>query len=339
MQNTSNKKLVIELLIAAGLYAAALLLGRLFVLPVLVLPFIGAYITVRQDISWSLAFFASAAAFSFLIFPEHWWALTLIVMAAALPMGFVIKSKKSPYEAIIISCAGWLAAAGLFMGYVYLYTGKDILTYCTEQLNTALNGSEMLSQALYFSIKMESMSFDPNQLTQLFETPHADILRFFEAENTVETLLGMAIPVYMMETVVIGGFTGYLSARALAKKRGNEVAYLPAFERFYLPRRDSRYFIIMYLVASLPVIFDWKDFITAGYVVSTLVEVVFIIQGISFVEFLLKKKLKRKGPRAMLVLAISLVASSLLVYVGLIEQVFRIRDASFTLKNKNGGNR
>lgn len=96
--------------------------------------------------------------------------------------------------------------------------------------------------------------------------------------------------------------------------------------------------MILYLVSLLPALFGWESLYLAGYALSTLIETVFLIQGISFIEFLLKIKIKSKGLRIFLVTIISMFLSGILIYVGLIEQMIRLREANFILKKKNGGN-
>lgn len=337
-----SKYLPIEVAICAGAFLVTLFMARATLLPALVLPIIAAYVTARQDALWTAAFYVSALAFIYLLISAHWWAMFLALVIASLPCGLAIKKRAGAYEALIISAAGWLAAAVLLVGYVYLHTGSDILTYSTERANAALKGSPMLTHMVYMSARAQDILAGKLNYTEFLQTSQEQMLKYIDSGNIVSQTLGYYIPTMIMGTVVAGGFVGYIAARAIAKARGSAVAYLPPFERFYLPRKVSKYFLLMYIVSLLPDLFGWEDYYIAGYVLSSLISTVFMIQGISFVEFLLKLKLKNRGLRAFLVTVISLSISGLLVYVGLIEQMIRIRDARFTLldkSNSDGGNK
>ena len=339
MESTGGKKnLTLEIVIATAAFLVCLLLSSVLLIAVLILPIMAAFIAARHDIGWIVAFFVVATALLYLFFPSHWWAFAIMLLVSALPCGLAIRNKINSYDALVLSVGGWLLAAAAMLGYVYLSTGTDILTYSTETVNEALKNSEGLTSLLYvYSRSSDIMSGDLTQ-SMLADISFEEMLKYVSSKDIVSQLLSYYIPVAIMGTVVVGGFLQYLITRAVAKSRGSEVAYIPSFDRFYLPKKVSKYFLILYIVSLLPSLFGIEALYLAGYALSTMIETVFLIQGISFIEFLLKIKLKNKGLRIFLDVVISLFLSGILIYVGLIEQIIRLREANFILKNKNGGN-
>ena len=334
----ARKSPALEVIIATAAFLIALLLADIMLITLFVLPIIAAFIAARQDIWWVVSFYVVVTAFFYLFFPGLWWLAAVILLLTSLPCAFSIRKKVNSYDALVISVGGWLLAAGAVIGYVYLATGSDILTYSSETITQALTESEGLTGLLYMYARSSDIVSGKLTQSMLADISMEEMLKYIASKDIVNQLLSYYIPVFIMGTVVAGGFIEYIVSRAVVKARGSEVAYIPSFDRFYLPRRVSKYFLILYLVSLLPALFGWESLYLAGYALSTLIETVFLIQGISFIEFLLKIKIKSKGLRIFLVTIISMFLSGILIYVGLIEQMIRLREANFILKKKNGGN-
>ena len=329
-----------ELIIAIIASLATVFISRYYILAVVLLPVIAAFISARHDFWWSASYYLALGGILYLLMNDHWWVCGVMVLLAALPCGFMIRMMYSSYESIIISVGGWLLAVAAALIYTNRVIGSDLITYATDATNAALKESPGLS--LIFYIYSRTQDIYNGTLTQdmMNGLTHSQVLKYIASEGVVDALVGYYLPMVIMGTIVTGGFLSYIIARAVAKKRGSKVGYIPPFEKFYLPKKVSIYFILTYFISQLPMLFGWEKFYLAGYVLNALVTTVFLIQGISFVEFLLKTKIKRTFPRAMLVTAIALTISGLLSYVGLFEQFIRIRDAKFTIiKNNNGGDK
>lgn len=338
MEKSTVKNPFVEILIATAATLAVALISEVYLFAAVLIPVIGAFITARHDAAWTIAYYTAAAAILFFIIPAHWWISSVMLLLAALPCGICIRKKLPAYESIIISVAGWLPAIAAAIIYTNFIVGTDLITYATKEANLALEESPALANMLYLSYRYKDIMSGTLTQEVLSNLTHSQILKYLASEKIVDTLMGCYLPTLIMGMVVIGGFGSYLLARFIAKKRGTDVRRIPPFERFYLPRKVSTYFILSYLIAQLPMLFGWERFYLSGYVLSALVTTVFFIQGISFIEFLLKHKIKRTGPRALLVAGITITATGLLSYVGFFEQFIRIRDAKFTImKNNNGG--
>lgn len=339
-KNKHTARPLIETLIAAAAFLLMLAAAKYTLITALLLPFIGAFVCARQDAAWITAFYITAGAFFYLLLSGHWWLYFAVFILASLPAGFAIRFKLRSFDAIIISCAGFALAAASLIAYVYFYTGNDILTFATERVNAALESSDTLLRSVYLFARSTDVVDGSLTASALMSASTEQMLSYLASESFISYVLSYTIPVYAMQTVVAGGFLTFICTRALLRRLGTEVCRIPSFERFYLPRKTSKYFVLLYLLSALPSLFSWQDLLIAGYVLSTLVETVFMIQGISFVYYLLGIKIKMRGLQIFLTIIISLFLSGVLVYAGLIEQLIRIRDAKFTLQdqNKNGGN-
>lgn len=283
-----------------------LLPGAILLLPFLLpIPFI--IYARKYDWRASLLMFAVALLLSFLILPVFSIPLTVLAASGGIVIGSTMKREKTAYET-------WISGASGFIGgllFVFLFT----------QLVLDINWATQIDQILAESMEMSKQMM--NQLGMGKQTEENLGL----LEDTVEVMKDL-IPVGMAVLAIIMAFLSqWVSYKVL--NRIERTAYrFPAF-------RDLRFpvSIIWIYLLSLVIILFVSDaggvlFIAANNVQS-LVSILMILQGLSFVFFYSHhKKWSKSIP--ILVVIVTVILPFLLFYVvgilGLIDLGFGLRD-------------
>lgn len=152
-----------------------------------------------------------------------------------------------------------------------------------------------------------------NQSLQEFKIP-------IEERPTVETIL----PFLLLIVVVLAPLTTFPIGRYILSKQGYTKKYLPLFRNWRLPRVFF-YFYALLIIYMLFLPSNEESPVLQGIIL--MLQVLFIIQGISFSAFLLYVYHKNKLWLIPIILTIFIpIFSSIILFFGLIDSSFPIRE-------------
>lgn len=327
--------LVWELIIALAATVLCVYLAELTLVSVIVAAVPGAYLMAKRGYGWGLAMLAAGALAC--------WAIggaALAVFAAIVPLvltvAVCVRRKVRAFTSMAAAAAAAMVGVGLLVGIVYLVSGKDVITYLVDLYAAEIAQSEdaavlgyMLSRSGALSGELLTSEQFMELMTQISELGIEEIRAFATAEKQlaeIKTYLGGTVPTIVVSYGLYAAVVTYILGRVFVKISGREVAKMPPFSKFILPKQVSIYFVITYFLAIVPEIFGLEDFYLAGNILAAITGSILLLQGVSFVYYILEKLIRRKGVRIVLTLVAFIVLGQICMMLGLIEQIFRTRD-------------
>ncbi|MEF9863591.1 MAG: DUF2232 domain-containing protein [Christensenellaceae bacterium] len=262
----------------------------------------------------------------------------ILLMVCALPiviaMSYVIKKQLSFYMSVLISCITMLVVLGLFLLTVFLLYGADLTTLITNTAQDFLTKNPDIARTYYYVIN--TMQSGAQVL------PDANAILSVPAQTAVDGTMryvsiqmAMMLPQMATMGVALLGLLNFTIPRAITKKLGGAVGHAPAFCDLALPKSFGIWSIALLIVAFLGVQFEWRNFNLVYAIVMGFFSVIYTIQGMAFVDWLLKKKMESTGGRIAIIavtfLALSFMGAfsfflgQLYMWLGFFEQIARIR--------------
>lgn len=303
--------------------SALLYLGLYFPLILIAAPFMLVYCAARYGVKLG----GTAAILSFAAAAYFDLYMAIIIAAAFLPAafaaGYMIRAKKRFFNSVAASCAAVLAGAVLVISAVMLLTGKPFIESVVDYAGNSMSslGDEGVL-SLYQTVRYTDV------LTGAVTQEAVLAVSASEAVKIMQGMLSDTINYWLITMIglysLLGGLLFYTIPRAAAKKR-IDVAPVPAFSDYALPKGFWVAFALSYLFAALGASFGWKPFDMIEVTVFNLYVFVFTVQALSFLDYMYKKRNMGAGSRTMLHLLSVLVLSFILFLLGIIENVFSIR--------------
>lgn len=359
-----QSKLGWELLIAAAVFVALLfLLGNMVALmglaggstisvalcALVCLPMPAIYVGAKRGWAWGLGFCLFGAGAGWLILGQA----GLLLFGALLPIiligSIVIHKKMGAYDSLVLSCGGALLTVALAAGYIYLKTGLDPLTYLFETMKTAMETDANVAAAFYWTFRFVDVQSGVASIDQVLEemgqVTVQQMREYVTAQPQQEMLrqiIAQTIPTSAVSYILYSGVGGFLIPRYLVKRTGGEVGKIPPFSHFLLPKTSGIYLIITFVLAMLPKLLSLSQLEVAGNVLLQFVYIIFSIQGLALIDYLLRPRIRSTPGRVTLLVVIWIVVPvltpglMLLMWVGLMEQLVRLRE-KMDAAQQNGG--
>lgn len=163
----------------------------------------------------------------------------------------------------------------------------------------------------------------------------------------LRALLPTLISAYSIQLCVLGFFVaqyhGCRRAQRLAFRASDDTDAqalcpsldMPAFSQLFLPRRAGTTLLILSVGFLLARVSGSATLALAGQMMYNVFSALYIIQGLSYVNFLQKKRASRPFVRVITMLALYLLLQAALVFVGLLDQFL---DPRRLRGDKNGDN-
>ncbi|MBQ9941426.1 MAG: DUF2232 domain-containing protein, partial [Christensenellaceae bacterium] len=325
-----------ELLVLGTDLAAALLI-------VLALP--GIYMAARHNWIVFGGFWALGLAGAWLLMGQAGLYILLFLLPFVVLSGSVILKKTSAFEALVLSCGGALLSLVLAGVAVNIWFGQDPMTFLYTSVAANIAADPEVAAGFYpffagvdlLSGNMSIGSFlaisSVEEMAAYVNTP--------EQMSLLRSLIASSVPVSAANFTLMGGLLGYFSPRALCKRAGRSVAPVPKFSAFMLPRTTGKYLIVCFVLGMVPTLLEVGELIIAGQVLVSIAQLIFTVQGLSMLDFLLRARLPKNGGRIAALVGIYLGLSLLgfqmiLMWLGLIEQIVRIREKVMPISRSGG---
>lgn len=246
-----------------------------------------------------------------------------ILIAAFLPVafatGYAIREKKRFRDSVALSCAAVLAGAVISVAVLEWMTGMSVVDYAVKTTETSLmqfGGQEL---KLYYQF---ARSADMTQAA-VESVPLEKAVAFFVKQ--VSEFVSVAFVFLILVYSLIIGHLSYIVPRFAAKKRDIEVASIPSFSDYALPKRFWVGTFVLCIAAYVGAQEGWSSFdILYSTLYNTFI-LVFMVQGLSFLDYIYKMRKISTGARVALHILTAFVFVGVLAIVGLMENVLNMR--------------
>lgn len=251
-----------------------------------------------------------------------------ILIAAFLPVafaaGYAIREKKRFRDSVALSCAAVLMGAILSVAVLQWMTGMSVLDYAATTMESALRQVGEQEVKLYYQF-VRSADLISGAVTQsALEAASAEKAIKFMVNMTYDFVNQLFVYVILVYSLIMG-YLGYIIPRIVIKKRGIEVVRIPSFSNYMLPKRFWAGALILGIIAYIGADEGWSSFDILFLTLYNIFIFVFMMQGISFLDYIYKMRKLSTGARVALHILTALVFSGVLAIVGLMENAFNMR--------------
>jgi len=322
--NRTKRDGVKDALVAYLLTAALCFLSLAMPVAVVALPFVWAYALLRGGyLKGAAAILLGLGTICVIDI------LTPFLIAAAfLPVAFVaaymIRNRKRFLHSVLACSGGSLLGLALAIGLLQLTTGMPVVDFSVKQFGDALALLDEYSlQAMYQMMRYPDILSGAITQAAVLSTPGAEAISIMQrifADTLNQTLVS-----YIVIYSLLAGLLLCVIPRALVKRQGMEVAAVPEFSRFALPRFFWVGYLVSYLFAVIGADYGWQSFDTLAQTVYSAYAFVFIVQALAFMDYLYKSHNMRPGGRITLHTLSTLVLGQMLMWVGLFENIADLR--------------
>jgi len=334
----------IVLLIGIVIMAVCIWTAKYILVTALVLPFLGAYLTARLTPSWSAVYYVAAGALCYVFLGELWLPALVMLLLSGLLTAIAVKKKLFAYESVILSCAGWILAILVVIGWCHLKLHTDPLSLITEKFRVLLQENDSAAVFGYMWLRIGELraAATPAAAMKIYQdmmvalgTESMDFLRSFAmTENALTQYnnhIAQLIPSLSMQISLLGGLFSYLTARVLCRRSGMEVAPIAKMKDFKLPLKVTTPVALLFAAATLAALF--LDLSPTMQMICSLVmnslSVVFAVQAVTLIHWFITLRSKRNGVTVTLSVLIPMVAlligGNVLMWIGFFEMIFKLR--------------
>ena len=252
--------------------------------------------------------------------------LLIALIPVIICIWIALGKKLSFYSSVLLSSLGCALCVAITLGSVYLATGQDIISATLDSVKQFLLQNEAMTRSYYEMLQINGQAAGQISLDAAVNTVYP----------LLETTIKYSIPTLYAAFIPLGGLFFYLLARAVAKKAGGNVIRIPAFANFQLPPKFGRWSLVILLVALIGQMAGLRNFDYVFTISFAFFGSIYYVQGMALVEWWLKKHIKPPVGRAAIILLIAILLFQLyvFVYVGIFEQVIKIRQRASIDKGK-----
>jgi uncharacterized protein YybS (DUF2232 family) len=308
---------------AAFLVAAALILISTYFPPAAaVAAFVLAYAVAMWGKLGMVVAFISFAISCFLDVK-----VTAFLAAAFLPQalaaGIVIKKRLRMRDSVMITSSAALAGYAAAFGVLWLFTGLGPIDYVVSRLGSFLG---VLHDGLVGLVYQYTRAIDmfTGAITQaaVFSTPASEAIPIIQ--ERLREFLNLNLVNAMLTYALLTGLLIFVITRVFVKKK-RKVVSVPPFSALTLPPRFWLAYLASYVFAFAGISFGWPSFQVAAITISGIYGFVFIVQALSFLDYLYKRRQMQTAVRVLLHVVVTLLIGNLLVWVGMFENMAGLR--------------
>lgn len=332
----SRKRLLLELAaclgISTGLFALGFFtVGGLFLVPLsLLIPMPFIFLRTRTNLSLALA---GIIAFALLVYAMAGEKIALVYLCCtlviALACGYAVRRRMSFYYTALSSMAATFAAFGILLLGIWLLWGNSLYGIMLDSIEAALHNDPELTSGLYgvFSLNSYAMGDEASVIPILTENVSTAVM----ADRLMlyfPSLLSESVTQLIVSALTLFGLLYYIVPRVFIKKAGSAVGPIPTFSMWSLPKNFGIWSIILIFVAIIGANAGWNNFGVVSAIVLGMFNIIYSIQGMAFVDWLLKKKINSVAGRVAII-AVTYIVFALVVqlymWLGLFEQIVKFR--------------
>lgn len=244
------------------------------------------------------------------------FAVVILNFPLVLVLSWTIRKRFDLFEYIVMSAGAVLLSALVFLKAFSWFTGQTAFEYIANSIrqffaSNIVDFSRIID--LYAQLKVIEKPISPGEFAEVVIGQLEQFVPF--------------VPSMLIIFSLIYGTINMLVSRMALKKLGYVLNGLPEFSDWMLPRGAGLGFMAMLLIAYVGNLLDLKNFEVVFYTVLSLCSFVFSIQGLAVATFFMKLKMNRVPNflRAVILAVLFMIAPTLLMSLGILEQVFKLR--------------
>lgn len=303
------KRKTLETIFAIAISTILMLIG-IYYLPLIMFlyPILFIILGVRYGLNYAVLGLAiSALSLGLMIDMVSGIFIFLAFAPLSISLVYTIKMRKSSVIVLFVSTIVFLISIVLIMNFMENITGISIITSLEEFLNQITN--------YWIEVLKESgLSND-------------EILEFKDnLENRSEYIL-LIMPSIVMMFSLITAYFNYLLSASFLRKLGYGIVSIPKFSRFKLPNNILVGTAIMFLGAFIIRKFELFYYDTIFINITVIISFIFLIQGLSVVDYKLIQKNIKLIPRILIVLVFMIIIPLgwILPLIGILDVIFDFR--------------
>lgn len=253
--------------------------------------------------------------------------LSAFLAAAFIPLaittGLVVRKQlRMRYSVLAASAAAMFGLAAAF-GVLWLFTGLGPIDYVVSRLGVFLGSLDGgLVQLLYQYARLLDMFTGAISQAAVFSTPVPEAIAVMQ--DQLREALNYLLVGDMVCYALLTGLLSFVIIRAFTRKR-RKVVRVPSFDALTLPPRFWLAYLLSYLFAFAGISFGWPSFDIVVQTITGVYGFVFIVQALSLLDFLYKRRRMATALRVLLHVVITLFLGFILVWVGLFENIANLR--------------
>ena len=223
----------------------------------------------------------------------------------------------TPVVDALIQCVQRPLVFGQRVVACYLLFHTDLLTAIINLLQSNLSEQQGLTYLLY-------AAFSGTPLTEISVSASGALSYVMEIlTQSLET----SLPTLCISMVLLGGLIGFLLLRFVLKKTGGSVLAVPPFRQMSMPKNFTWYAILAYILVLLVELIFNIDLAVVRDILLGCFVLILTVQGLAFLDFFLSIRMKTRALEILIEVACVLFLSTMLVFLGIFDQVFRLRQA------------
>jgi uncharacterized protein YybS (DUF2232 family) len=308
---------------ATFLIAAALILISIYFPPAAV---VAAFVLAYAVAMWgTLGIVVTVISFAVgcLLDVEVTAFLAAAFLPVALTAGFVIKKKLRLRHSVMAISGAALAGTAAAFGVLWLLTGLGPIDYTVNSLGTFLGTlSDALVRVLYQYTRFLDMVMGAITQEAVLSTPASEAIPIIQEQ--LREYLNLHLVNMVLTYALLTGLLVFVITRVFVKKK-RKVVSVPSFSALTLPHRFWLAYLLSYLSAFAGTSFGWPSFEIAAITIGGVYGFVFMVQALSFLDYLYKRRKMQTAVRVLLHVVVTLLVGNLLVWVGLFENIAGLR--------------
>jgi uncharacterized protein YybS (DUF2232 family) len=334
IKNEDYKSTAVAFLIALALVLALFWLSArdagMVVLAALALPPLLGYAMAGGGFAAGSLAAALCLAVGFVLDSRLAALLAALCLPFAFALGYVLRKKVRFRHSVMAAAAAAAAGVLLAVGALWLMTGRLPVDWFFGWLSGSFSSmSDAAVHSLYQLMRAADLMTGAVTQAALDATARADAIAYIV--NQLKEWFNYNLVGLIGTYALLLGLLGYLIPRAALRRRQVAVIAIPPFSEFALPNRFWLAFLASFLFAAIGESLGWPGFDILNVTIQTLYALVLTVQGLSFLDYLYKKRKMGAAARVALHALVLVVSSgaaligSLLVWVGLFENMLQLR--------------
>lgn len=319
-KNGDYKSAFFTLLLAA----ATIFISIYFFPAIIILPAAMSYSLARNGYCLGSAVIICCLIVAYIISPAFCLFVSLLFLPAAFVSAYMIRSRTRFFNSVLAasgaSMIGILLIAGAIWVFEHMLPAEYITGLIIDSIKSYNDQGVKLFYNLFRSADIISGAITQSAVDATLPGEAIEIMRIM-IKDSVNTI-------FVSLAVIFSLSAGLLSITlpiSRAKKHGIQTYDLPSFCEYRLPNRFWLVFIISYVVAIIGANLGVHKFDILEITLFNVFSFLFMIQGLSLLDFFYKKKRMGNITRVVLHLITSLIGGLVLTVIGLVENISNLR--------------
>lgn len=275
--------------------------------------------------SFAYLSFALLVLFQYMLFGLY--STAFLILCVALPVMALHYANQNAFSFNRSVAIGALAQATGFVILLFLprvFEGQDIIYLLSKVLTDTTLSLDDFSLSIITRQLIDFGMLDKSYMPPLspqMQVQFAQHIQAFFASG-----IRTALPSLLTGASLLGGlFTAVLSRRAIRRVEKTHLLETPRIKDWYLPRKTNAVLGSAFIFSMLFSMLGMTGLAPVFNISWTLILMLYIIQGISVLDFLLLRRNLHKALRVVLYALLIVFLPYALFLAGLAEQFFRIR--------------